>query len=220
MATWVSHFRIANYFLDKLQVEHKNFIVGNIGPDCGEPNEDWTSFSPSSSITHFTPTGSKSKIKYEDFYEKYLSDTTNLTKESYSFYLGYYIHLLTDVNYSKNIAKPKVNYFIKEIDSLPKLIQLMKEDWYDLDHLYLQTNPDFYPFKVFSNIKDFKNVYLDFYSDTAFIKQITYITSFYKASHDNLNREYPYLNKNEMDNFVLNCCKEIESILKDKEIIT
>ena len=48
MATWMSHFRVADYFLDKLDILEKEFIVGNIAPDCGEPDEMRREFNPPS----------------------------------------------------------------------------------------------------------------------------------------------------------------------------
>lgn len=219
MATWISHFRVADYFINKLKVEEKEFVVGNIGPDCGEPNEDWSKFTPSSNITHWTKDGYKNGIDSEGFFEKYLSDSTRLNKNQYSFYIGYYIHLLTDIEFSRNIAIPKREKHIEEFNKDKNFIWTMKKDWYDIDHLYLKQNPDFYAFKVFSSIEEFPNEYLEYYSRTAIMRQIKYITNFYRNFNGELEREYPYLTKEEMDNFIKDACKVIENKLIEKGIL-
>jgi hypothetical protein len=41
MAAWISHRRIADHFLERIEgADRIDFIVGNIGPDCGEQNAD------------------------------------------------------------------------------------------------------------------------------------------------------------------------------------
>ena len=54
MATWIAHLRIANNLIQELNIQnHIDFIVGNIGPDCGVPNEDWSKFDPPGEISHW-----------------------------------------------------------------------------------------------------------------------------------------------------------------------
>lgn len=79
MATWMSHFRVADYFLDKLDILEKEFIVGNIAPDCGEPDEMRREFNPPSKVTHWTPSGYKRDIDSEAFYKSYLENYKVLT---------------------------------------------------------------------------------------------------------------------------------------------
>lgn len=216
MATWISHFRIADYFIKKLDVTEKEFIVGNIGPDCGEPNEAWSKFTPGSEITHWTKSGAKAQINSEAFYEKYLMNFNDLSKEAFSFYTGYYIHLLTDIEFSNKIGLPKREKFADEFEKNKDFIWVMKKDWYDIDHLYLKHHPDFRIFKVFSCIEEFPNNYLDYYSQTAIIRQIKYITDFYKNFNGSLERKYPYLTEKEMDKFVDDTCITIHNKLKEK----
>lgn len=45
MASWMIHLRIADKLLDKLtNITTTEFIMGNIAPDSGVPNEDWSVF--------------------------------------------------------------------------------------------------------------------------------------------------------------------------------
>jgi len=47
MATWITHMRIAEHFMKRYkELNNAIFLVGNLGPDCGVPNEDWSIFTP------------------------------------------------------------------------------------------------------------------------------------------------------------------------------
>lgn len=42
MASWMVHLRIADKLLDQLKnIDETAFVMGNIAPDSGVPNEDW-----------------------------------------------------------------------------------------------------------------------------------------------------------------------------------
>ena len=54
MASWLIHLRIADKLLDEIPgLSPTEFVVGNIAPDSGVPNEDWTSFTPSTTVSHY-----------------------------------------------------------------------------------------------------------------------------------------------------------------------
>jgi len=230
MASWMVHFRIAEYFLEKIAwLDKECFIVGNIGPDCGEPNEDWSQFTPPAKITHWISNGSKKQnIDTDSFYEAYIEGINmfdnvveKVNLEQNSFYLGYYIHLLTDVSWSFKIGIPIREKYAKEFkEQQSELWWVIKKDWYDLDHLYLKKNPDFGIFRIFDKIKEFKNYYFDYYSETAIIRQIRYISDFYNEEHGGLEREYIYLKEVEVDQFVRDTVQEIDKVLKEKAIIS
>lgn len=218
MASWMVHFRIADKIIDKIpKVVRIPYIVGNIGPDCGEPNEDWSCFTPPTNITHWSD-GNKSTINYEKFFASYLNKETD--SEKWSFYLGYYIHLLTDALWSKNIARPTMEKWEEDLSKNGDFIWIIKRDWYDLDHLFLKNNPEFRTFQIFSKIAEFPNKYLEYYSDMAIMKQIRYITKFYLSEHDDLEREYIYLAEETMSKFVEEASDKVIIELKKKDIIT
>ena len=53
MASWMVHLRIADKLLDKIpNLSPVEFIVGNIAPDSGVPNEDWSRFPPDTKTSH------------------------------------------------------------------------------------------------------------------------------------------------------------------------
>lgn len=207
MATWIAHMRIAEYFMKKCKsLNCPEFLVGNIGPDCGVPNEDWSAFSPDKSVSHWN-TGDGKKIDAEDFKSKYLKQSD----DRYAFYLGYYFHLLTDIEWSKFYRQKKTESIYAEgLNADKGFIWTIKKDWYGQDHLYLKNHPECVFFEVFAKITSFENKYFDFYPDDAFIRQINYITNFYLTTEEDPDREFPYLTKVEMDRFVNDTINIIE----------
>lgn len=205
MATWIAHLRIADKILNEIKIlSQEDFIVGNIGPDCGVPNEDWSQFSPPTEISHWRKNDSK-KIAYEDFYNQYCTNNKS------DFYFGYYIHLFTDHLWGEIIYKKKKAQYKNELELNADFIWLMKEDWYDLDKVYLNENI-LNSYEIFKRINAFENKYFDFYPDNAFTRQIQYITNFYESRDRNITRDFKYLHKSEMDSFVE---EAVQRILKE-----
>lgn len=217
MATWGVHMRLAEEILKKSNdLDEVSFLIGNIGPDCCEPNEDYTAFTPSKKVSHWLD--DDKNIIAEEFYDAYLNQELDDKKQK-SFYIGYYVHLLTDIEWGKMVDKKKTydeNYMKLEHDN--KFIWTIKEDWYDLDHLYFRDNPDNIFNNLFKNIKDFPN-YLEYYTKDNIPKRIKYITDFYLQSSDNLDREYPYLKKEEMDTFIDESLEVIIDDIRAKKLI-
>ena len=58
MATWMVHLRIADGIMKEIpKLERQEFIMGNIAPDSGVPNEDWSVFTPNTNVSHFNKDG-------------------------------------------------------------------------------------------------------------------------------------------------------------------
>jgi hypothetical protein len=211
MATWVSHMRIAEHFIKKDErLNHVRFLVGNIGPDCGVPNEDWSVFTPDTNVTHWKSAGSDT-INAEDFKSRYLA--AQCDSEKYPFYLGYYYHLLTDIEWSKFYQRKKTEAVYA--DGLMKdnnFIWTIKKDWYGQDHLFLQSNPDFIFYTLFAKIDTFPNEYFNFFPDNAFTDRVKYITGFYLSAREDPDRAFPYLTKQEMDGFIDETIRTIENM--------
>jgi hypothetical protein len=74
-------------------------------------------------------------------------------------------------------------------------------------------------FEIFSKIDQFPNKYLDYYSDIAIIRQIRHISNFYKSFDGDLDREFTYLTKEEMDGYVSKACVSIHNKLIDKGLV-
>ncbi len=90
MATWIAHLRVAENLLNRgLDYQKRAFTVGNIGPDSGVPNENYSNFNPPKKITHWQD--DKNHIDPEGFWNKYiLNDKFNEDEEYSAFVMGYY----------------------------------------------------------------------------------------------------------------------------------
>jgi len=207
MASWMIHLRVADLLLDRFEnIEFSEFVMGNIAPDSGVPNEDWTKFTPSRSVSHFqTVTGNTKGISVEKYVSKYFTkpQQREYTRSQYSFYLGYLVHLLTDICWKNKIYLPAAEKYAQALSVEGNaFMDIIKEDWYDLDFLYLRDNPQFRAFRIYEKCIGFENSYMDEFSKDAFDNRRAYITQFYREPNDHLDREYPYLTRDEANRFV------------------
>lgn len=209
MASWMIHLRIADKLLDKLNnITTTEFIMGNIAPDSGVPNEDWSVFTPSGDISHFKEESIDGwkNINIDKFINTHFTKEhiNGYTKKEYSFFLGYYTHLLTDIEWVKQVCQPSEERFADLCKELGRVnfVWTLKKDWYDLDFLYLKKNPDFRAFRLYEQSKDFKNTFMDIFAEDAFENRRQYITGFYLSGREDLEREYPYLNEIQTEAFV------------------
>ena len=208
MASWMVHLRIADELLPHLNgIDEPAFVMGNMAPDSGVPNEDWSEFHPPRSVTHFkTSTPAGGGIDTALFCAGYFHEEAirRYGREEYSFFLGYYVHLLTDVRWSEEVyGSLKTDYPKEYAQNKRELVRAAKEDWYDLDFLYLEQHPDFRAFSVYENAKDFANTFMDLFGKDAFENRRRYICGFYhSAEHGDLHREYRFLTPEQADSFV------------------
>lgn len=208
MASWMVHLRIADRLLAEFpDLEETEFVVGNIAPDSGVPNEDWSSFSPPTEISHFKEKKENGRrvICVDQFVEQYFTKEmrSGYDRRQFSFYLGYYVHLLTDILWAEEIFKESVEKDREAYTADPvNTVWKWKQDWYDLDFLYLQRHPDFHAFSVYEQAEGFVNGYMDIFATDAFENRREYITGFYREKREKLDREYPWLSEARMDAFV------------------
>lgn len=219
MASWMVHLRIADRLLDSLpKLSAVDFVVGNIAPDSGVPNQDWSEFAPSVIVSHFRVDHSIPKaIHIPAFVERYFTpeQRTRYTPAQYSFFLGYLVHLITDQLWSKQVVNGlKKSFPAQWDDDRTALINRAKEDWYDLDYKYLRQHPDFRAFRIYAGAAGYKNTFMTEFAPDAFDNRRQYITSFYREENNHLDREYPYFKEEQMDRFVSEATQEILSRLK------
>lgn len=215
MASWMIHLRVAQQLYQKLGIKQKEeFVLGNIAPDSGVPSEDGTGYVPDATISHFRTIDENGikNVHEELFIERYFTDSLRLhySKEEYAFFFGYLTHLITDKIWAREIVygakEKKKNLFIANREEFWKTI---KKDWYDLDFMYLKENPSFEAFKIYQNNKKMKNVYLDFFSENAFLERKSFIIDFYTEGVKNIVEHETYLQKEELNHFVDLCVDEI-----------
>ncbi len=224
MASWMVHLRIADNILSELsELSPKEFVVGNIAPDSGVPNEDWSAYIPSGDVSHFKTTDAEGfkDIHINEYVEQFYSaiQRKQYTVEQKSFYLGYLTHLITDMMWSELIVRPSM-YKFKALYDMDRneWIRTLKKDWYDLDFLYLKKHPNFSAYSTYRKATGFENKYLDIFSTDAFDKKRVYITNFYNNMRSNIEREYNCLSEKEMDNFVSEASAKILQKLREEYI--
>ncbi len=213
MATWMAHLRIAEKLLERYPgLDRKCFLVGSIGPDAGVPNEDYTEFSPPKTISHWYDAAGR--IDAEDFRRKYLINIQDYSKDEISFYLGYYVHLLSDLEWNKLYHKKKEEPIYKDnLAADPRFIWTIKDDWYGQDAVFLMEHPNTFFHREFVHITEFPNKYFDFFPPEAFTKSLRRIIHSYLTMVEDPNREFKYLTKEEMNRYVEESTEIIEDIL-------
>jgi len=224
MATWIVHIRVAERLLKNLNLDEEMFLAGNIGPDSGVPNEDYSAFTPGKVITHWLDESLKNdeyvEINAENFFDKHLKGRELENKEK-SFLVGYYTHLLTDIEWSKmhrrikNQDKKMKEEFIKD----KSFIWTVKKDWYGLDYKYIKENDDCIFNRVYKHIKEIPD-YLDYFPKDAFIKQKEAIVDYYtEKNEEHFSKEFKYLTEDMMNQFIEECSANILEILNEKKFI-
>jgi hypothetical protein len=212
VATWVTHFRITEELMKRdLPVSKNGFLVGNIGPDCGLIGEDGIPVPPKE-ITHSYVDG---KMDSAAFYQKHLTSENELLSEEFSYYLGYYIHLVTDEEWFKLLARKKKEKVYQEILDSPDYARLVKRDWYGLDFLYLKNHKENIFWTDFQYITDFPE-YLDIFPKGQTLTQIKNITEFYQTSTISEDHEFVYLTAVEVDEFIENTVEVVLNLLNER----
>lgn len=214
MATWGVHLRIAGMFLDKIDKNHqREFIIGSVAPDCGYGKKDsFGEFDPPPQVTHWSPSGMKRDCRYKDFYNTYM---TGEKDDDYWFYLGYYIHLMTDIMWSVTMYMPTRIKYKEEYEKNPEFLRVIKKDWNDIDVDYLRkciTHPVYDVIKGAGEVKD----YLAYYENGQLTKQIKFIADYYTNYGDIEKREYIYTTEAQIENFIV-CAYELLSMIAEEE---
>lgn len=75
MASWMIHLRIADRLLDQIPgLDETAFVIGNIAPDSGVPNADWSAYSPPKDVSHYkVRRGSESFFDLDRFIAEHFS---------------------------------------------------------------------------------------------------------------------------------------------------
>lgn len=214
MGTWITHLRIAEKLLEDFpDLDKTTFAFGNLSPDSGIPNADWTEFDPPREITHFVDKGEEEQEIHDlVYYRQYLA---NIQPEDdiklYSFRLGYFFHLICDILWARRIVVASKQQFksLFETDR-KKAVSLVKDDWYGLDQLYVRDHPGHIFWRVIMT-QSFPPSYLPFVQQKALHHQYNHIRKFYSEQEDKwfLSIPYHYLSEATMTRFIDDCTRAI-----------
>lgn len=208
MATWIAHLRIAENLLAEISnLDQGAFSFGSLAPDSGIPNADWTQFDPPKEVTHFLTKGAgESQLNDLQFYRGYLSGQAfDPTSARFSFLLGYFFHLICDRLWGMRIAVPSKQAYAKLFVERSKneAYDLLKQDWYGLDHCYVRDHPESIFWRVLMRAKN-PPQYLPFVTEPALNQQLDYIRKYYSEPDPTrvLDRPFPYLNEATMSRWI------------------
>jgi zinc dependent phospholipase C len=207
MGTWISHLRIAEKLLEHFpELDEVTFTFGNLSPDSGIPNADWTEFDPPKEVTHFLCRGEGEHAIHDlVYYEQYLADIKPKDDiRLYSFRLGYFFHLICDIMWARRIVPTTKQEFKHLFDEDPgKAVGIIKDDWYGLDQLYVRDHPESNFWQVIMANPNPPS-YLPFVKEEALHHQYEHIRKYYSAQEDPwfLFLPYQYLNEATMTRMV------------------
>jgi Zinc dependent phospholipase C len=215
MGTWISHLRIAENLLhDFPDIDEVTFAFGNLSPDSGVPNADWTAFDPPKEVTHFLKQGEGEHAIHDlVYYRQYLApvkpeENINL----YSFRLGYFFHLICDIMWAKRIWQATKFVYRDELErNETEAVGNIKRDWYGLDQVYVRKNPDSLFWRVIVPRQNPPS-YLPFVKDEALHHQYNYIRKYYSQPESDWFSSLPfhYLNEKTMSRVIRD---SIEAVL-------
>lgn len=201
MPTWINHFRIADRLFDKITLLDKEyFVIGTIAPDCGIPDEKHGIYVPFTGITHFTSEleySKKTDCNYELVYHKFIENETDIKKRS--FYIAYFIHLITDCVFAQNVFAPIENT-LGDFRTNNKLRNQIKEERNNTDFFYLKNNisPSY---ELFKQCKPWSEDYPEWYQNNEIARQMKNIVRYY--NNPNVKSiKYEYITPELMDEFV------------------
>jgi hypothetical protein len=215
MGTWISHLRVAENLLGHFpELDEVTFAFGNLSPDSGIPNADWTEFDPPKEVTHFLRKGEGEHAIHDlVYYEQYLSIIKpEADIKLYSFRLGYFFHLICDLMWARRIGAATKQEFKELFDKdRKKAVSTVKDDWYGLDQLYVRDHPEHIFWRVIMTNPNPPS-YLPFVQDKALHQQYDHIRKFYSEQEDKwfLFIPYHYLNETTMTRIV---DESIEAVL-------
>ena len=223
MGTWICHLRIAEKMLIELpELDEVAFAFGNLAPDSGLPNADWTQFDPPKDVTHFLRPGEVNEGLIDDlrFYRQHLADLRpNHDRTRHSFALGYFAHLLCDNLWARRIVGPSQHAYA---DLFARRGENgwgdLKDDWYGLDQRFVRDQRDCLFWRVFLPAPN-PPPYLPFIPEAALHQRLDYIRKFYSQPDPAwvLDRPYPYLNEATMTRFVDDATSAILEIYSNIE---
>lgn len=184
MASWIVHLRVAEDTFSQISgLDEALFAIGNIAPDSGIPDEKWEHFNPPPEVTHFSlGKGADYRCADLDFFRKYLLPLRGKAVDParFSFILGYYFHLLTDNNWARRIGRPTQKRYADQFAAdRSGMWEAVKNDWYGLDHRYVQTHPDSLFWRVFRTCH-YDRHDLDFLPLEAVQQRVAFIQEMYQ----------------------------------------
>ena len=181
MATWITHLRIGERVLKELNgIDERAFYVGSLAPDSGKMVGNFT-YLPPKDVSHWKREGVSYEQRFEDnaeFFKKYVENEGDSAK--YAFFLGYYVHILTDTMYVRDIIHPYIEKHGKP--HWKENIEDIRKGWYEIDFRFLERNREYLPFEMLKTVEEFEVSSLDYFAPEDVFERISYAVDFYSSA--------------------------------------
>ncbi len=220
MATWVTHLRVAKRILENLsltKIDETAFYIGSIAPDSGQMVDNFT-YIPPKDVSHWK----REDVSYEqrfldnaEFFKTYCEKESDLTR--FSFYLGYYVHILTDTIFVRDVIHP----FMREKghDFWKANITTIRGGWYEVDFRFVATHKEFKPLELLAQVEEFPNTYLDYFAYNDMTERVKNCVELYSNSKINPDQIFLTITEDSAYNMIGYMTETIIKILKENHNI-
>ncbi len=218
MATWMTHLRVAQKIKDFIDIPDETaFYVGSVAPDSGQMINNFT-YVPSKDVSHWKREGVTYEQRFEDnadFFRKYCERECSPLEKS--LYLGYYIHILTDTIYVRDIIHPYMNEHGK--DFWRANITAIRDGWYQIDFRFLKEHENFRPLRMLGEVKEFRNEFFDYFTEDDITERINFAVELYENGKADLSVPLLTHDEGDAERMVGYMTETILNILKEKHNI-
>ncbi len=220
MATWVTHLRVSKRILEKLshtQIDETAFYVGSIAPDSGKMIDDFT-YVPPKDVSHWKREDVSYDQRFEDnaeFYKTYGEMENDVKRKS--FFLGYYVHILTDTIFVRDVIHPYMR--AKGHDHWKANIAEIRAGWYEIDFRFMNSHRSFYPLELLKNVNEFPNTYLDYFDYDDITERVKNCVELYSDCKVRPNQRFLTITEDGMYELIGYMTETITKILKEKHNI-
>ena len=236
MASRMIHFRVADALLQtdalrELPPEAQAaFIVGNIAPDSGTPLPGG-GYAPDKDTSHFmrrfegVPTGQNPErcdpaLLLDSWLLPSLEEGDPVAA---AFFLGYLCHLVTDNAWVRDFVYPaKVRLaHLRSVngketpEGIARFYAVLKQEWYDMDILYLRKHPSLPAYDTFLREPPMVNRFLPFFPPDVFARKREEIESFYRRGVADTEERELCANESEADRFITRITEELTTDFRD-----
>jgi len=212
MAPWVMHLRVAELLENALAISDRTaYFVGSVAPDSGRMTGDFD-YVPPKDVSHWKREGVTIEERIElnrAFYDKYVRGEPDPARRA--FYLGYYVHILTDTLFVRDVIKPYIQTATRPV--WRARINEIRACWYDIDFCFVAAHPGYVPLALLAGVESFPDGYLDYFAPGDITERVRYITKLYRDSRPDPGLEYITLDVPGADRFVLNAASEIKGLI-------
>ena len=138
----------------------------------------------------------------------YLHESDSFRK---SLFWGYYLHILTDTIYVRDIIHP---YMRKQGDAFwRENIIGIRKGWYEIDYRFMAKHPDYYPFALLKEVAPFENGFLDYFAPTDIYNRVQNAIELYSNSVVDEDCVFYTHSESDMANLIDRMVEEISNFI-------